>query len=91
MSNSENPLRLFLSIGLLILFIMGILFLRKKTQNSNIPGVRTAMKVGDFFVKLQFFGFLFLIGILGLFIWLGSKNKNTINQINLIIQIKRNK
>jgi hypothetical protein len=62
-------------LGLLVIFFISIfvLFLRKKTQESNNTVLKTAMYVGDFFIWLRFLSFFFILMIVLLFVIIKSK------------------
>jgi len=74
MDNKPNNLHLILAFGGLALFIAGIVYLRQATRKYGGPGMNAVMQVGDFFVMIRFFGFLFLLGIIGVFLVMGSKS-----------------
>ena len=73
MDNKTNNLHLVLAFGGLALFIVGIVYVRQATTKYGGPGMNTLMQIGDFYVMIRFFGFLFLLGIIGLFLVMGSK------------------
>ena len=79
MDNKTNNLHLVLAFGGLALFIVGIVYLRQATKNYGGPGMNALMQIGDFYVMIRFFGFLFLLGILGLFLVMGSKSNSKDN------------
>jgi hypothetical protein len=58
---------------ILILFSMVIIFLRKKTQESNNSVLKTAMKVGDFFIWVRFLSFIIILMLFLLFAFSKSK------------------
>jgi hypothetical protein len=64
------------AMGIIILVVVAvaILYLRHYTNTQGSSAMKTAMKVGDFFVWIRFIGFGILFLFL-MFIILAAKNK----------------
>ena len=60
-----------MGIIILVVAVVGILYLRHYTNTHGGPVLKTAMKIGDFFIWLRFIGFAILIL---LFIILAAKH-----------------
>ena len=79
MDNKTNNLHLMLAIGGLALFIVGIVYVRQASRRYGGPEINTLIQVGDLFIMIRFFGFLFLLSIIGVFILIGSKSNSKEN------------
>ena len=64
---------MFIGLLILILFVMVIVFLRKKTQESDNQVLKTAMRVGDFFIWVRFLSFIIILMLFLLFATFKSK------------------